>query len=205
MRQFLDTTSLSLDELPSIDAALFALRRYIKDFRATLNDEGIWLFLSTVGCWGVPQPAFQIAAYVLTIFLFGKRMSSRHIEQKSFSKLASDLESRINASAGPSEIRTRHLLELVALRQNQLSGWKALKHAGPFLFSWLFYGASFFYALITLVCDRLIFSASLAETMGGDGDSCSEASMGCASCRASHVMNGGCGAAGDRQQNRYSQ
>lgn len=147
MRQFLDTAPLSLDELPSIDEALLALKRYIKDYRAALNNEGIWLFLSTVGCWGVPQPAFQIAAYVLTVFLFGKRMSSRQVEEKSFSKLASDLESRINASAGSSEIRTRHLLELVALKQNQLSGWRALKHASPFLFSWLFYGASFLYAL----------------------------------------------------------
>ncbi len=148
MQAFLDTQPLSLAELPRIDDALRAFKAHMRDYWAALNDEGVWLFLSTVGCWGVPQPAFQMAAYFVTVMMFGSRLASRYTERRSFKTLASDLERRIHQETPSAEERTRQFLLLQQLQKAYLSGLRPLMASKVFAVSWTFYGTSFVYALV---------------------------------------------------------
>lgn len=147
MQAFLDTKPLSLAELPRIDDALRAFRQHILDYQTALNDEGIWLFLSTVGCWGVPQPGFQMTAYFVTVMMFGSRLASRYTERRPFKTLASDLQRRIQQVTPSAEERTRQLLLLQQLQKAYLSGIRPLLASKVFAVAWTFYGASFVYAL----------------------------------------------------------
>jgi hypothetical protein len=147
MRNFLDTEPISLTHLPSIDESLKAFRSYIQDYRQTLNDEGIWLFLSTVGCWGVPNPIFQISAYILTMLIFGERLRVRHTENRSFSAIADELEKRITDQEEGAQERTRQLLILEHLRNAHMRGLRPFRNIKIFATSWIFYGASFAYTL----------------------------------------------------------
>ncbi|MBX3628157.1 MAG: hypothetical protein KF892_24315 [Rhizobacter sp.] len=150
MKAFLDTTPQSLSELPSVEDALKAFRAHILNYRKVLNDEGIWLFLSTVGCWGVPQPMYQLVAYDMTVMLFGARMKSRYTERQSFTELGEILEGRIGRETSDPGERAKQLLLLEQLRKSNLSGLRPLRTIKVFFFCWLFYGASFGYAMLHL-------------------------------------------------------
>lgn len=150
MQSFLETQPQSLAELPTVDAALQAFRDHILEYRRTLNNEGIWLFLSTVGCWGVPQPVYQFLAYGLTIVLFGSRLNGRHKEKKSFTKISEQLLGRIDLETAEASDRARQHLFLQQIKAQQLSSWNSVREGYVFLLCWFFYGASFAYALLHL-------------------------------------------------------
>ena len=150
MQSFVDTKPQSLAELPSVEEALKAFRSHILEYRRVLNDEGIWLFLATVGCWGVTQPVYQLFAYGVTVMLFGTRVTTRYTESQSFTALAVRLEKRIQAEVESPELRTRQLLLLQQLKASALSGVRPLLATKVFLVCWVFYGASFGYALLSL-------------------------------------------------------
>lgn len=122
MKSSSETQPLSLADLPTVDEALKAFGTHIIEYRRVLHDEGIWLFLSTVGCWGVPHPIFQSVAYGITVVLFGERVKSRYTERKSFTKLAKALETRIERESDEAAVRIRQLVLLEQLRKKQLSG-----------------------------------------------------------------------------------
>jgi len=150
MRAFATTQPFSLDELPSIDDALAAFRAHIEQYRRVLNDEGIWLFLSTLGCWGVTQPVFQYLAFTLTVWLFGARVQGRYTERKSFRKLEASLHARIMSETEAADLRTKRLLVLEQVSKAYRFGAGPLRASMVFMASWLFYGASFAYLCLDL-------------------------------------------------------
>jgi hypothetical protein len=149
MRHFLDTQPLSIDEWPSVEEALPRLRRHIVAYRAALTDEGVWLFLATLGCWSVSALPMQWFGYVVAFLVFAARMDLRSTEKKSFTALADGLEQRIAALPAGAEERTKQLLELRELRTRLLSPLAGFRQGQVFLACWLFYGLSCLWSVIS--------------------------------------------------------
>ena len=148
MRQFLDTAPLAADEQSSVGDSLKALRLHARAYRAGLSQESVWLFLSTVGCWGVPQPWFQLIAYLLTGWLFGELMRRHVRDAKSFTDLTNAIERRVHSETIDGASRAAQLLEITEFREQHLRSWKPYWASRVFIACWLFYVASIAYALI---------------------------------------------------------
>lgn len=140
---------ITIGNHPTIEEDMIALQEHIVSYRNAINQEGIWLFLATLGCWGVSQLAFQYCAYLLAILLFGERMKNRISETKSFSELAQRIEQRIKDTMPDGDSRKARLYDLAEFQKAELSKLKSLLKAKVFLLCWAFYGASFLYLVFS--------------------------------------------------------
>jgi hypothetical protein len=61
----------------SIEADIQALQNNIIANRKIINDEGTWLFLTTLGCWSVTNYYFQWVACLITLVLFIIRVKNK--------------------------------------------------------------------------------------------------------------------------------
>ncbi|WP_284306497.1 hypothetical protein [Hydrogenophaga electricum] len=142
MTDFADTQSMGLEEHPSIDAALDEFRKHIKEYRKVSNDEGVWLFLSTLGCWSVTSPILQLAAFAVALIIFSKRLKNRIKEKKSFPKSEEIIRQRIHEESVGKEVLQRRLARLENIRGAYRIGMRPIFDNGVFAICWLFYGAS---------------------------------------------------------------
>lgn len=149
MRLFLDTAPLSADEQPSVADSIRAVRRQLRVYRAALEQESIWLFLSTVGCWGIPDPLAQVVAYLFTGWLFGHLMKRHLVDARSFTELTNSIEKRIHAETEDASLRATQLLELSEFRELHLRSWKPYLASRVFLACWLFYAGSMAAAVVS--------------------------------------------------------
>lgn len=138
---------LTIGNYPTIEEDLRALQEHILEYRSAINQEGIWLFLATVACWGIPQPVFQYCAFLLVAFLFGERLNARSTESRSFSELAKSVERRIAETIPEEDTRKARLYDLAELQRAQLSKIHSFKRAKIFFLCWGFYGASLIYII----------------------------------------------------------
>jgi hypothetical protein len=53
-----------------IENKILELQQDVREFWATLNEQGIWLFLATLGCWSVTDLTTKRLAFVATFFIF---------------------------------------------------------------------------------------------------------------------------------------
>ncbi|ELB2152626.1 hypothetical protein QNS29_004828 [Vibrio parahaemolyticus] len=49
---------------------LDSFSKYLTKYDENLNTQGIWLFLATLGCWGVPEGWLRVTAFSITFFIF---------------------------------------------------------------------------------------------------------------------------------------
>jgi hypothetical protein len=82
----------------SIEQDIYAFKQGIRLHRQALNDEAVWLFLSTLGCWSVTNKTLQPLAYALALFLFVHRMKLRSKEDQSAEEIVQQLEKRIGSA-----------------------------------------------------------------------------------------------------------
>jgi hypothetical protein len=134
----------------TIEEELEALRHHVAHYRNVLNDEGIWLFLATLGCWGVTFGPIRLVAFGLAIAIFGKRMSIRSTETRTFSELAVAIEKKIDALIPEGDTRKARLYDLASYRKTELSTLKSLRNTSSFLMSWCFFAISFGWALFNI-------------------------------------------------------
>lgn len=139
--------SVTIGSLPTIEAEMSALQQHITDYRAALNQEGVWLFLTTLGCWSVSNHILQFFAFFLAVILFGERTTKRFKETRSFSKLVKAIEDRIAQSLPEGDSRKARLYDLAAFQKIELSTLNSLKNVKVFVLCWLFYGASYLYVM----------------------------------------------------------
>lgn len=59
-----------VDKNIEIKDKLSNLESHINSYRDSLNAEGVWLFLATLGCWSVNGFWYQIIALMITFFCF---------------------------------------------------------------------------------------------------------------------------------------
>ncbi len=102
------------DEINKIEADIVT-------WRSALDREGVWLFLTTLGCWSVPEGWLRYMAFTIAIFLFFWRISDARRDSRPFSKRITELESQIKVSHGDSNQGKALLDDLIQLRENYLS------------------------------------------------------------------------------------
>jgi hypothetical protein len=122
----------------SIEKELDAFRAHILHYRRVLNDEGVWTFLATLGCLGVTLGPLRMMAFGVTILIFGQRFSERVGDKRSFSRLTTTIEHRINDLVFEEEVKMTKLDELAALKRQELSPWSAARNSTSFFWSWIF-------------------------------------------------------------------
>jgi hypothetical protein len=147
MRHFEDTAPPSIADASSPSDALLKLDRYIDSYRTAVTDEGVWLFLATLGCWSVGEPFFQMLAYLVAAVVFASRVSAQKSEKSSFYALARQIERRISVSGESAEVRARQLEELEELRARKLVPMKEFREGKVFLLCWVFFVVSLMYSL----------------------------------------------------------
>lgn len=121
----------------------------IRQYHASLNDEGVWLFLAALGCWSVTGGAYVAMSLLATFLLFAWRLNEKRIEKRGFSKVIKSLRERIDKGLPYDERRTDLLNRLQELQGAELSVRKVMRSAWPFLISWFFFGATFLHSLPT--------------------------------------------------------
>jgi hypothetical protein len=141
-----DTGSI-VGSCATIEEELQALRDHIRAHRTALNDEGVWLFLATLGCWSVSWPPPQLFAYGFAVWLFGARISERSKETRPFSKLVSTLQERIGRLATSEMQRKAGLFDLLEVQKQELSVFAPFRQVRAFLVCWVFWSGSFLYGL----------------------------------------------------------
>ncbi len=133
----------AIGTLSTIEGELDALKAHIAAYRSALNEEGVWLFLATLGCWSVSKPLLQIMAFGIAIMIFGARMIASTNEKRSFSTLIVGLEARFCEIAGSETERKAGLFDLMQIQKTELSGLSPFKHILTFSVCWAFLSISF--------------------------------------------------------------
>jgi hypothetical protein len=139
--------TIEIGSQPTIEAEMAALQNFISEYRMTLNQEGIWLFLATLGCWSVTNHPLQLMALILAVILFVERIRTRVKEKRSFSKLILAIEENIERSLPDGDSQKARLYDLAALKKTELSTLSSFRNTKIFFLCWLFYGASLVFLL----------------------------------------------------------
>ncbi|PLL52668.1 hypothetical protein CWN04_29870, partial [Klebsiella michiganensis] len=89
------------------DSILKEIEKYsthIDRFRARANIHGIWLFIATLGCWGVTEPSIRILAFVMLFFIFLFLLhGSFPGEKRTFKKIHDDIKNKILNNLTPEQ------------------------------------------------------------------------------------------------------
>jgi hypothetical protein len=132
-------SEISIDYQLTIKDEISTFQRRVLKYRQALNDEAVWLFLATLGCWSVTYSALQFVALQLTWIIFLKRMINRSKDTKSFAKWVQIIEDRIEQTSLPEDSKKARLYDLEALKKNEMSMLTSLKRAWVFLLCCIFY------------------------------------------------------------------
>ncbi|EAB5188385.1 TPA: hypothetical protein R8A75_001614, partial [Salmonella enterica] len=83
------------------DAILEHIKNYSKhidEFRSQANSQGIWLFISTLGCWSVNIPLIQVIAAILLFCIFIFNSKQDMTEKRAFHKIEEDIAKDIDSN-----------------------------------------------------------------------------------------------------------
>ncbi|EAY0409046.1 hypothetical protein B1Q45_22085, partial [Salmonella enterica] len=70
----------------------------IDDFRFKANSQGIWLFISTLGCWSINIPLIQVIAAILLFCIFIFNSKQDMTDKRAFHKIEKDIEKDIDSN-----------------------------------------------------------------------------------------------------------
>lgn len=146
----MQNASVTIGSQPTIEAEMLTLQRHVADYRTALNQEGVWLFLTTLGCWSVSNHILQFFAFLVAVMLFGERAKNRVKETRSFPKLVQALEARIVELLPEGAAREARLNDLSQFQKTEMSALNSFKNTNIFFLCWSFYGASFVYLIVYL-------------------------------------------------------
>ncbi len=121
------------------------LNNGIDSFWLSLNGEGVWLFISTLGCWSVDVNGLKIFALLLTAGLFGHRISQKNKGKDSFVKLVNQIEKNINIKLRTEDTAKARMFDLNEVKTKKLSKFNILKRNAVFIFCYIFWALSFIY------------------------------------------------------------
>ncbi|ECC3303086.1 hypothetical protein ACP91_22695, partial [Salmonella enterica subsp. arizonae] len=72
--------------------------KHIDDFRFKANSQGIWLFISTLGCWSINIPLIQVIAAILLFCIFIFNSKQDMTDKRAFHKIEKDIEKDIDSN-----------------------------------------------------------------------------------------------------------
>ena len=145
---FQDTQPLAIAELPSLDEAIDAFDLHITKYRSALNTDGVWLFLTSLGCWSAPlNYGFQLVAFAVAGMVFGHRFVSKWPDKTTFAATARKLNARLaQDSIKLEEMVERRKARLAAIALRSRSNSEMFRSGWPFLMCWMYWGLSFSYS-----------------------------------------------------------
>ena len=117
-----------------------SLENEIIAWQRAVDEEGVWLFLAALGCWGVPNRWFQIIAFIVALILFLWRLCLRRTSHIPFARQIEELKKEVRGDSESSNELDRIAKSYLTISAFQRSGI-------PYLLCWLFTILSFFYNL----------------------------------------------------------
>ncbi|WP_114192113.1 hypothetical protein [Edaphovirga cremea] len=85
-----------MDSNEKVKEMICNYEKQINEFRSSVNTKSIWLFLATLGCWGVEQIWIQNFAFFITFIFFTYQIHSKIEDKRSFNKIENDIKKVIN-------------------------------------------------------------------------------------------------------------
>ncbi|AMO79606.1 hypothetical protein [Obesumbacterium proteus] len=116
--------------------------KHIDVFRTQANSQGIWLFISTLGCWSINIPLIQIFAAILLLFIFIFNSKQDMTEKRAFYKIENDIEKDIDSNL-TGDSRKARLYDLGLVEEYRKSLIPVLKTSPIFIVCYVFYSISF--------------------------------------------------------------
>ncbi|MGK3498182.1 hypothetical protein [Citrobacter youngae] len=123
--------------------------KHIDEFRSQVNSQGIWLFISTLGCWSVNIPLIQVIAAILLFCIFIFNSKQDMTDKRAFHKIEKDIEKDIDSNL-TGDSRKARLYDLRLIEEYRKSIIPVLKTSPMFIVCYIFYSISF-----------LVFSSNL--------------------------------------------
>ncbi|HEY0562247.1 MAG TPA: hypothetical protein VGD04_02890 [Methylophilus sp.] len=133
----------------NIEEQILDYKRHIRYYQKSLNDEGIWLFLATLGCWGVPDSQMQKVAFIITIVIFFYRFYLQIEDKRTFKQIANDIEDDVKSSTLLEDIKKARLYDLSKIKSKELSLINTIKTMSIFI-------VCFFFAFISMGISKSI-------------------------------------------------
>jgi hypothetical protein len=115
--------------------------KYIDFFRSEVNTQGIWLFVATLGCWGVSNSLIRFFATFMLLFIFAYLVNEKNEEKRPFQKIEDEIKSFIESQLVGDERKAR-LYDLDLKTRYRKSVKNMLKKSPVFLSCYIFYSIS---------------------------------------------------------------
>lgn len=114
---------------------------HIDEFRSQANSQGIWLFISTLGCWSVNMPAIQVIAAILLFCIFIFNSKQEMTDKRTFHKIEKDIEKDIDSNF-TGDTKKARLYDLGLVEEYRKSIIPVLKISPIFIVCYIFYSIS---------------------------------------------------------------
>lgn len=116
--------------------------KHIDEFRSQVNSQGIWLFISTLGCWSINIPLIQLIAAILLFCIFIFNSKQDITEKRAFHKIEEDIAKDIDSNL-TGDSRKARLYDLGLVEEYRKSIKPVLKTSPIFIVCYIFYSISF--------------------------------------------------------------
>lgn len=121
------------------------IRLDLQNYTKNLNDSGIWLFLATLGCWGVNQPLVRVIAVILTFAIFTMKLFNGISCFKLFTTKIEEQASKVDKSDLDERSKKALKFDLYDFKKKQLGKFRMFAKVPAYHFSMIFLGISIFY------------------------------------------------------------
>lgn len=126
----------------TIDEELDAISASIDAHQRALSEEGVWLFLATLGCWSVPSGWMRLTALLIALIIFGLRYDAHRPSGRAFKAEFASAEARICALPVLAEEREEGFRRLFDIRRSRLGGMRPLFRVPNFALAWFSWGGT---------------------------------------------------------------
>lgn len=135
-------TALMITE---IENNITKFRAEIEAHYETLNTEAIWLFLATLGCWGVSVDGIKLIAMLLTFYFLYRSVADKHLKGKTHSARLKIMRKNIENADIEEGYKKKLLIQLQTVNDDLLANIKTLTLNDKFMLSAGFFAISAVY------------------------------------------------------------
>lgn len=117
----------------------------------SLNVEAIWLFVATLGCWGVDNTYMKFFALIIVLLFFYSKVSKDKKYETTFFKVLDRIRIDVEASELNGDSKKARLHEIDDVKKNLL-GVKSIYKSTPMFLA----GYGFWSISLLIFCYRLV-------------------------------------------------
>lgn len=115
--------------------------KHINEFRTQANSQGIWLFISTLGCWSITIPSIQVIAAILLLCIFVFNSKQDMTDKRTFHEIEKDIKKDIDSNL-TGDTKKARLFDLGLVEKYRKSLKPVLKTSPIFIVCYIFYTIS---------------------------------------------------------------